>query len=252
MPFRGNLVSSGSNSKIIKGDGPDWETGITHLKPDDELCPWSKRAKCQDPCLVSAGRGKFNNVQKARQRKSDLYHSDRDLFMELMYTDLIKFEAYCLRKSDKEGNEIKPAYRPNGTSDIPWERVKVPSKNKTIIELFHDTARIKLYDYTKTVNRVYKDPYPLTLSWSGADKFYENKVMEAVDRIPNLNLAIVFRTREMLEKAMKSNSGLFGRTTIDGDKSDLRFLDPVGVNVGLVAKGKAKTDTSGFVYDYTH
>ena len=76
--------------------------------------------------------------------------------------------------------------------------------------------------------------------------------MEAVDRVPNLNLAIVFRTREMLEKAMKSNSGLFGRPTIDGDKSDLRFLDPVGVNVGLVAKGKAKTDTSGFVYDYTH
>jgi len=36
---------------------------------------------------------------------------------------------------------------------------------------------------------------------------------------------------------------------IDGDKDDLRFLDPKGVVVGLIAKGKAKRDTSGFVID---
>jgi hypothetical protein len=33
----------------------------------------------------------------------------------------------------------------------------------------------------------------------------------------------------------------------NGDESDLRFLDPKGVIVGLYAKGKAKKDTSGFV-----
>jgi hypothetical protein len=33
----------------------------------------------------------------------------------------------------------------------------------------------------------------------------------------------------------------------NGDESDLRFLDPRGVVVGLYAKGKAKKDTSGFV-----
>jgi hypothetical protein len=33
----------------------------------------------------------------------------------------------------------------------------------------------------------------------------------------------------------------------NGDESDLRFLDPQGVIVGLYAKGKAKKDTSGFV-----
>jgi hypothetical protein len=33
----------------------------------------------------------------------------------------------------------------------------------------------------------------------------------------------------------------------NGDDSDLRFLDPKGVVVGLYAKGKAKKDTSGFV-----
>jgi hypothetical protein len=37
---------------------------------------------------------------------------------------------------------------------------------------------------------------------------------------------------------------------VDGDKSDLRFLDPRAVVVALYAKGKAKKDTSGFVIDY--
>jgi hypothetical protein len=33
----------------------------------------------------------------------------------------------------------------------------------------------------------------------------------------------------------------------NGDDSDLRFLDPKNVIVGLYAKGKAKSDTTGFV-----
>jgi hypothetical protein len=35
--------------------------------------------------------------------------------------------------------------------------------------------------------------------------------------------------------------------TIDGDRDDMRFLDPKGVVVALYAKGKAKQDQSGFV-----
>ena len=38
-----------------------------------------------------------------------------------------------------------------------------------------------------------------------------------------------------------------GLPVFNGDESDLRFLDPKGVVVGLYAKGKAKKDTSGFV-----
>jgi hypothetical protein len=40
-----------------------------------------------------------------------------------------------------------------------------------------------------------------------------------------------------------------GLPVIDGDKDDLRFLDPKGVVVGLKAKGSAKHDKSGFVID---
>ena len=38
-----------------------------------------------------------------------------------------------------------------------------------------------------------------------------------------------------------------GFPVIDGDDTDVRFMDPVGVWVGLSPKGKAKKDKSGFV-----
>jgi hypothetical protein len=40
-----------------------------------------------------------------------------------------------------------------------------------------------------------------------------------------------------------------GYKVIDGTKHDLRFLDEKGVVVGLLAKGDAKHDMSGFVVD---
>jgi hypothetical protein len=40
-----------------------------------------------------------------------------------------------------------------------------------------------------------------------------------------------------------------GREVINGDKHDLRHLDPKKVIVGLIAKGKAKKDFNGFVQD---
>jgi hypothetical protein len=42
-------------------------------------------------------------------------------------------------------------------------------------------------------------------------------------------------------------SSYMGRPVVDGDETDLRFLDARGVIVGLKAKGKGKKDTSGFV-----
>jgi hypothetical protein len=53
-----------------------------------------------------------------------------------------------------------------------------------------------------------------------------------------LNIAAVFKTVP---------ATYMGLPVIDGDETDLRFLDPKGVIVGLKAKGKAKKDTSGFV-----
>ena len=56
------------------------------------------------------------------------------------------------------------------------------------------------------------------------------------------NVAVVFRGPELPSEYQ-------GSKVINGDLHDLRFTDEVGVIVGLIAKGPAKKDTSGFVRD---
>jgi hypothetical protein len=101
----------------------------------------------------------------------------------------------------------------------------------------------QFYDYTKVIKRAYQDlpdNYHITLSYSEADMKYADEVVMAVVNT-GVNMAVVFR-----DKLPDTFRGL---RVIDGDKDDLRFLDPKGVVVGLLAKGRAKKDTSGFVID---
>jgi hypothetical protein len=58
-----------------------------------------------------------------------------------------------------------------------------------------------------------------------------------------LNVAVVFG----IKKTEAMPETFLGLPVFNGDESDLRFLDPKGVVVGLYAKGKAKKDTTGFV-----
>lgn len=55
-------------------------------------------------------------------------------------------------------------------------------------------------------------------------------------------MAVAFRDRNYPTRYL-------GFPVVDGDETDLRFLDPPGVVVGLSAKGTAKLEDSGFVVD---
>jgi hypothetical protein len=119
-------------------------------------------------------------------------------------------------------------FRLNGTSDIRWETVEVDG-HANIMELF---PTVQFYDYTKLVNRrALPANYRLTFSLA------ENNDLAAW--ASGLNVAAVFKG--------KLPATFMGRPVIDGDETDLRFLDPVGIVVGLKAKGKAKKDQTGFV-----
>ena len=101
---------------------------------------------------------------------------------------------------------------------------------------------VQWYDYTKIANRRnVPDNYHLTWSYSGANPKYSDMMDTAVSN--GMNVAVVFRTKGTIPASFK------GLPTVDGDKNDLRFLDPKGVAVALYAKGKAKHDTSGFVQE---
>jgi len=233
------------NPKILKGQSKGYLTFILHLAPAD-LSGWNTCASatpgCKMACLNTAGRGGIPNarpvtvqgrhgqitvsnvIQAARIRKTAQFFQDRPGFL----AQLVKEIRAGIRYATKLG--LTPVFRLNGTSDLRWESIPVEGA-PNIMALF---PTVQFYDYTKLSNRkALPTNYKLTFSLA------ENNEVQAFAALSNgLNVAAVFR---------KVPSTFMGRTVIDGDESDLRFLDPVGVVVGLKAKGKAKRDMTGFV-----
>jgi len=222
-------LAIGNNAKTIKSDKyGEYLTAIMYMRPDLDICPMSELAECIEACLNTAGRGAMNCIQEARQRKTDAFKADPVAFVDQLKADIIK----ALKKATKKG--VKLAVRLNGTSDIAWENMK-GSNGNTIMQDFPD---VQFYDYTKLPGRKVPANYHLTVSYSGANAKYANKVSKTQH-----NIAVVFRSKESIPMFY------LGRPVIDGDRDDLRFLDQSGVIVALYAKGKAKKDDTGFVVD---
>jgi hypothetical protein len=172
----------------------------------------------------------MGSVQAGRLRKTEWFIRDRQGFMAQLVTDLQSFVSYCAKRS------IQPCVRLNGTSDIRWELIPVEG-HKNIMEAF---PSVLWYDYTKIANRRnVPENYHLTWSYSGANEAYAKQ--HAIAKANGLNIAVVFRRKGDIP------ASFLGLPTIDGDRDDMRFLDPKGVVVALYAKGKAKQDQSGFV-----
>ena len=222
------------NPKILKGTAFGYLTAILHLAPGRlsgfNVCPGASLA-CLDACLNTAGRGGIikkgettNTIQKARLRKTLAFFNETETFM----LQLAKEIGNSVMLANKHG--LTPAIRLNGTSDIRWENEKV-GNFANLMEMF---PNVIFYDYTKLANRRNLPPnYRLTFSLSESNDVSAEQALAA-----GMNVAVVFRNLPPT---------FMGRPVIDGDVSDLRFLDPMGVIVGLKAKGKAKKDTSGFV-----
>ena len=225
-----SLISVGKNPKIEKGNKKQkiYWSAIMHLHPSNtKICPYQDIAGCKTACLNTAGLGGvFQNIQIARQKKTDLFLNDQAEFMTRLIKDIKTFMRACDRKGKK------PALRLNGTSDIQWETIEIEG-HTNIFEMF---PGIQFYDYTKIPTRKVEHipNYHLTWSYSEAN----DKYATLFDKVSN-NIAVVFR--DVLPKVFK------GFKVIDGDTHDMRFLDEPNVVVGLKAKGKAKKDYSGFV-----
>jgi hypothetical protein len=237
------LLSTG-NPKILKGTKQGFNTYILHLAPADvsgyNTCP-KATAGCKAACLNTAGRGGMfkkgettNVIQEARIRKTKMFYENRDLFMQLVVKDI----ELGIKQSAKK--ELVPVFRLNGTSDLSFEKYEVIRNGVTYENIFAAFPEVQFYDYTKILGRKVKEIKNYHLTFSAADG-NDNDVRKAIAQ--GYNVATVF--------GIKKNSPMpefyEGRPVFNGDDSDLRFLDPKGVVVGLYAKGKAKKDTSGFV-----
>jgi len=231
------FTDGSSNPKTAKSDkaGRKFLTKILHLAPASlsgfNVCS-SSSVGCRDGCLNTAGRGQMTTVQKARIRKTLQWFNDRDTFKAQIIKELTAFVKRC----EKLG--VSAAIRMNGTSDILWE--------KQFSELFTLFPQITYYDYTKHVKRCldgYGLPqnYHLTFSRSESNDADCYKVLQSGRH----NVAAVVRTKHILE----TTPSIWGFDTYSADNDDLRFLDPPGSHFGLLyAKGKARKDSSGFVF----
>lgn len=233
------LLSTG-NPKVLKGMAQGYNTYILHLAPANvsgyETCA-KRTAGCTAACLNTAGRGGMfkrgestNVIQEARKRKTRMFFENRGAFMLQLCLDIKK----AIKQSAKLG--LIPVFRLNGTSDLAWEKYEVQD-GKNIFQMFPD---VQFYDYTKILGRKVKNIPNYNLTFSAADG-NDADVYRAIAE--GMNVATVFGIKKTEPMPETYN----GRPVFNGDDSDLRFLDPRGVIVGLYAKGKAKKDTSGFV-----
>jgi len=222
---------STANPKIQKGTKLGYLSFILHLAPADlsgyETCP-KRTAGCTAACLNTAGRGGMfrkgettNVIQKARIRKTQLFFNDRTTFFNQLTQDITKAIALARKLG------LKPVFRLNGTSDLSWEKYEVPNTGLNIFQIFPE---VQFYDYTKILGRkvAHIDNYHLTFSKADGN---DTDVARALAQ----GLSVVAVYDEIPEGVPSA------------DETDLRFLDPKGIMLGLKAKGRAKKDTSGFV-----
>jgi hypothetical protein len=236
------LSNANSNAKTKKLlDALGIEGVIQYMAPDKiadsrrrgrrrSVCPFSTPG-CRDSCLYTAGRGAMRNVQESRIRKTKDWLKRRTGYVDDMECELVNLVN---RAADKQ---LQPVARLNGTSDVPWE---------SFIDMEGDFPEIQFYDYTKSYRRMKQSlrgegnwpaNYDLTFSYS------EDTTTSQLHWILRNggNVAVVFR-EEIPKKWL-------GIKVISGMEHDFRYLDPKGYIVGLLARGRAKHDATGFVVD---
>ena len=256
--FTSLITPEGYSPKTDKGRARGYSTAIMYFAPADlsgyDVCQY-RSAGCTAACLNTSGHGGvaknpdargLNDIQRCRVARTRLFFLNRFLFNQRLVHEI----ALHVEKARLAG--MIPCIRLNGTSDLPWERLRM-NDGRTILEHFPD---VQFYDYTKHVDRALRFArglmpanYHLTFSRSETNADECERVLAAGG-----NVAAVFKICGCKPKGrcahdLADGFAFEGVPVISGDHDDLRFLDVPGVYVGLKAKGLARADASGFVTD---
>jgi hypothetical protein len=241
-PWRGakyvlrSLLGSGDdNPKLARSNAAatpykTWGLSLAPARESGFQTCASSTPGCRAACLYRQGHARLDPViAAARIARAVAFRNHREWFERTLIYEL----GRITRKAEEEGWRV--AVRLNVVSDVMWER-EFPA----LFFLFRD---VQFYDYTKHTRRMFRylaeelpANYSLTYSKSEKNEGEAKSVLAAGG-----NVAVVFRG-ELPES-------WHGHPVIDGDVTDLRFLDPARVVVGLRAKGTARSDRSGFVVE---
>ena len=214
------LLSS-NNAKTVKGEKKNFKTFILYMSPFTQnskgvnLCPMASEG-CASACLFESGFGGiYTSVKQGRIEKTEFYLSNRIAFLDKLVVEISKLEKKF------KGSEFTLAIRLNGTTDISYEK-QITSNGKTIFDTF---PNVQFYDYTKNYTRFRKvlpNNYHLTFSRS---EINNDIAMDLLSK--GNNVAMVFD---------KLPETYLGYKVVNGDETDLRFLDEKNVIVGLKYK----------------
>jgi hypothetical protein len=228
-PYTLKTLLSAANHKQEKGIGYR-SVGLT-LTPratahsGRNLCPFATPG-CARSCFADYDRLAWPQVKRAAVARTLLLAREPEVFRALLRSDLARELA--------RAGDLPLVARLNVVSDVAWER-EDPG-------LFAEFPTIRFMDYTKTIVRVL-DPnrpanYYLTFSRSEANEADCHRALAA-----GHNVTVVFRQPPF-------PATFWGYSVIDGDRNDLRFLDPAPCIVALKAKGAgARRDATGFVLE---
>jgi len=223
------LLNYYSQTKMAKGEKFGYKTAILHLAPFNlsgkNVCPKASK-ECAAACLNTSGRGMMHSVQKARLDKTNYFWTNKNAFL----WDLSREIEQLKKRAANQG--FKFAVRLNGTSDLAFHKMKVDG-GSTLHQLHPD---VQFYEYTKVLNYLDHDHKNLNVTFS--DSGSNNKDIEAAIA-KGSNVAVVFKDK--LPKKW------LNKKVINGDLHDLRFKDPRGVIVGLVAKGQGRNINNKFI-----
>ncbi len=223
------LLNYYSQTKMAKGEKFGYKTAILHLAPFNlsgkNVCPKASK-ECAAACLNTSGRGMMHTVQKARLDKTNYFWTNKNAFL----WDLSREIEQLKKRAANQG--FKFAVRLNGTSDLAFHKMKVDG-GSTLHELHPD---VQFYEYTKVLNYLDHDHKNLNVTFS--DSGSNNKDIKAAIA-KGSNVAVVFQDK--LPKKW------LNKKVINGDLHDLRFKDPRGVIVGLVAKGQGRNINNKFI-----
>lgn len=192
----------------------------------------SSTIECVKACIAYTGQLGLPDSQSAMIARSLLLLSHPQAFKDRLFLELHSRQRSAIR------NGLEIAFRPNGTSDLPWESRKY---NFLIQDLNSEFPDLNVYDYTKHIGRVafsYRrkqgiEKYHLTFSWSGQN----------ADACMHLDKDVSIAVPFACDDPAMFPTRFLGRDVINGDQHDLRYKDPVGCCVGLTYKLPKKVAT---------
>lgn len=220
-----------ANPKTRKGEALGCDTLVLHLAPASlsgfNVCP-NATPGCRAACLNTAGRGFMAPIQAARVRRTREFFADPNAFLARLDHEITLGE----RRAARRGRRL--AVRLNGTSDLPFERIRY----RGTWSLLEQHPNVTFYDYTKNAARMaafldglMPPNYHLTFSRSESNDAACYRILAHGGNV-----------------AMVGNAAAWvRRPAVNGDAHDLTFLHPSGSVIALSPKGRARRDTSGFV-----